>query len=360
MIKIELNDKGFFILGKVIDFPVSKTVLNQLFGEERYLVLKYGHKHTWDKFGIVGHSNDGELIESLYINFIQEDYDFSPHNIFLGEILIEDQNIFEYRKNNVDKLFKSYKEDDSGKFVIVGISCWFNINETDITGVEIQKDDGKSYQPVLKLSRQTPISVNEKYSYLINLWEFWKDEILKIVPIDNKYFNLIYGITESDVVMYSKLEDEIIIPDELLAFYKIYNVEYNGITSAISFSCNNWQYDLIPFKQIKVEWEGIQDLQFGEEVEEENLELFSDKVISYDYANPLWIPFAEGKNGDYLLYDTDPSETGVYGQIIELQNESWERNVVASSLSELLEKEITQLKNGFVEKYDFILGKEIN
>jgi cell wall assembly regulator SMI1 len=66
------------------------------------------------------------------------------------------------------------------------------------------------------------------------------------------------------------------------------------------------------------------------------------------------VPFAEGRNGDYLLYDTDPSEQGDFGQIIELQNESWQRNVVAESLEALLKNEIALIKAG-KKDFTFIL-----
>jgi cell wall assembly regulator SMI1 len=39
------------------------------------------------------------------------------------------------------------------------------------------------------------------------------------------------------------------------------------------------------------------------------------------------------------------SEQKKYGQIIELQNESWERNVISSSLEDFIQINIDQLKN---------------
>lgn len=359
MIKIEIQDKGIFISEKALEFPISIKVLKQLLGEARYMVLKYGHKHTWDKLGILGHSRDGELIENLYISFIEEDFEFSPDCIFIGEILIDGKDILEFRKNNLDKLIKSNKYDTSGKFVKGKISCWFDIDAASVKGILIQNDDGENYEHPLISARQIPISINEKYNYLIDLWEKWKKEILNIISINNPYFNLEYGISDSDVKRYTKLKTDINIPDELIAFYKIYNVAYNAVTSAVCFSVNGWHYDLIPFKQIREEWVAIQDINADfPEPFADNLEGYSPKVKAMSYASPLWVPFAEGKNGDYLLYDTDPNENGIYGQIIELKNESWERTVVANSLTELIETEINQLKNGVVEMYDFIVGKE--
>jgi len=359
MIKIELNNNGLFIADKKIKFPISRMDLRQLLGEERHSVLKFGHKHTWDKYGIVGHSKNGEDVENLYINLQKEEFDFSPKNNFAGELLIDGQNILEYRKNNLDKLLKIYKEDEGGKFIRNGISCWFNVNDVIIKGIEILKDNGEFYQEPLKANRQTSVSIDEKYNYLLALWETWKSEITKIVPIENKYFNLKYGIIDSEATLYTDLDENIKMPDELIAFYKIYDVDYNPVTSAFHFSVNNWTYDLLPFKQIKEEWESIIDLNWNDPEEVPNdVAKYDPKVKANDYANPRWIPFAEGKNGDFLLYDTNPSETGNYGQIIELQNESWKRTVVVNSLSALLQNEIDLLKNGNTESFDFILGKK--
>ena len=49
------------------------------------------------------------------------------------------------------------------------------------------------------------------------------------------------------------------------------------------------------------------------------------------------------------------SEQKKYGQIIELQNESWERNVIASSLEDFIQINIDQLKKPDDIRYAFIL-----
>ena len=44
-----------------------------------------------------------------------------------------------------------------------------------------------------------------------------------------------------------------------------------------------------------------------------------------------------------------------YGQIIELQNESWEKSVIASSLEDFIQINIYQLKKPDDIRYAFIL-----
>ena len=49
------------------------------------------------------------------------------------------------------------------------------------------------------------------------------------------------------------------------------------------------------------------------------------------------------------------SEQEKYGQIIELQNESWERSVISSSLEDFIQIDIDQLKKPDDIRYAFIL-----
>ena len=49
------------------------------------------------------------------------------------------------------------------------------------------------------------------------------------------------------------------------------------------------------------------------------------------------------------------SEQEKYGQVVELQNESWERNVISSSLEDFIQINIDQLKKPDDIRYAFIL-----
>ena len=53
------------------------------------------------------------------------------------------------------------------------------------------------------------------------------------------------------------------------------------------------------------------------------------------------------------------SEQKKYGQVIELQNESWERNVIASSLEDFIQINIDQLKKSDDIRYAFILDNRL-
>ncbi|MDH0711525.1 hypothetical protein [Acinetobacter johnsonii] len=49
------------------------------------------------------------------------------------------------------------------------------------------------------------------------------------------------------------------------------------------------------------------------------------------------------------------SEQEKYAQIIELQNESWEKSIIASSLEDSIQINIDQLKKPDDIRYEFIL-----
>jgi cell wall assembly regulator SMI1 len=357
MITIELTQNNFKINDIELQFPIEVNALNAILGKSRLTVKEKNNIFTWDEIGITGYTKNLETINSLFVGYKKEDYDFSPKNTFEGQILFDNQEIISFRNKHPNQVIKLFKDDDSGALLLNGIRCWFEMEKSLVEGIEIMPFDGKFYENPIKKERTTPIIIEDEFSYLIDLWEEWKNAVTCIVPVGNKFYNLKYGITDEESKMYKTLENDIEIPDELIAFYKIYNVDSNFVTSAFTISPSDWDFDLLPFNQIKAEWDNIQNLQFEDEIADTNLEKFDTKIKSNDYANPRWIPFADGRNGDYLLYDTDPSELGTYGQIVELQNESWERNVVATSLKELIENEINNLKKGKTEKYDFILEK---
>ncbi|UII31908.1 SMI1/KNR4 family protein [Fulvivirga ulvae] len=349
MIKIALSESGFQINGETLTFPVRVEQLKDLLGECRHFKAKYNNIFTWDDLGIVAYSKEGKMSEGLQVSLEQQEYKFSPKQVFQGQLLFKGEEIISDYRAHKDERVKLFKGDKDGALVSNGVSAWFSLEEGSIETI-----DFSGYQEAEK-EKFERLPVDDEFQYFVPLWEAWIAETTRVVPDDNEYYNLTHGITKEDIKGHSKLDDDTVIPEALINFYKIHNVEYDAVTSAFSFSVNGWGYDLIPFKDIAEEWQSIQYLQFGDDIAKEDLEDFSPKVKADDYANPKWVPFATGRNGDYLLFDTDPSDEGTYGQIIELQNESWQRNVVADSLADLIQKEIDLIKGEGTEKFEFIL-----
>jgi cell wall assembly regulator SMI1 len=347
--KLSLSKTDFTINDVAFQFPIDIDNLKKALGECRYINKQYNHIYTWDDLGIIAFSKDGIKAENLMIELKCSDYDYCSKNPFTGEFLFDGQELFKFYESNKNQLVKLFKGDKTGALILNGINIWFDKEDGKITALDIS-----SYQ---EKEKKAKIAVDPDFKHFESLWQEWITEINKIVEKDNDYYNLTDGISQEDLEEHSTLEDDIKIPSALLNFYKVQNVEYDAVTSAFQFLIGDWTYDLIPFEDIAEEWNSIQDLQFDEDDLPE-LEIDFEKIKTNNYANPKWIPFATGRNGDYLLYDTDPAEKGKFGQIIELQNESWERNIVAESLEELLKNEINNLKSGKTEHFDFINGKE--
>ncbi|OMQ11659.1 SMI1/KNR4 family protein [[Flexibacter] sp. ATCC 35103] len=349
MTKFSLSKTDFQINNTTVQFPIAIDILKKTLGECRHLKKQYNHIYTWDNHGIIAFSKEGTNAENIMLDLKFGHYDYCSKNPFTGDFIFDGQELFKFYESNKSQLVKLFKGDKTGAFILNGISVWFDKEEDKITAIDIS-----AYEE--KVEKQK-MPIDEKFKHFESLWKEWIEEISKIVSKDNDYYNLTDGISAEDLEEHSILEEEIEIPAALQNFYKIQNVEYDAVTSAFQFLIGSWTYDLIPFEDIKEEWNSIQDLQFDEDDLPE-LEIDLEKIQTNNYANPKWIPFATGRNGDYLLYDTDPAEKGKFGQIIELQNESWERNIVAESLEELLKNEINNLKTGKTEHFDFINGKE--
>jgi cell wall assembly regulator SMI1 len=351
MATIGLTEESFQINHIEFTFPINIAYLVAVLGLCRHTIKPKNNIFTWDHAGLMAYSQNGEMVDGLLLVWDHGKHNFYPQQSFQGEFTLNKEDAIAYYNNNKQARVKLFKGDEGGAIILNGISAWFDMDGGEVKAIEIRKHE------VLPEEKAIPAAaVADEYKYLISLWKEWIDQINKVVPVDNKYYNLTRGISEQEMQEAKEIKT-FTMPDQLLNFYAIHNVEYNGVTAAFSFSVNGWQYDLLPFEMIPERWEEIDDLQFGEDIEEADLKNFSEKVKATDYANPNWIPIAEGRNGDFLLFDTDPSDKGKYGQIIELQNESWERQVVANSLEELLQNEINAMKSGDTEKFDFILGK---
>ncbi len=350
MLRIELTENNFQINGISFKFPIAVDSLINILGECKKHKAKYNTIFTWDDLGILAYSKNESFVESLCALYKPNEYIFSPKNVFSGQLKVNNDDALSYFNNNKNKRIKLFKDGDKDAIVINEIQAYFDFFEDKLKLIELS-----GYEKPVKSEVPTPLHVDDKYKSLEAHIKQWLAEIGKIVDKDNKYYNLAHGITNSDIKTYLQLDENIDIPDELVNFYKIVNVEYNAVTSAICFFVKDWQYDLIPFKDIAEEWQQIQGLQFGDDIEAENLAEYSEKIQATDYANSNWVPFATGRNGDYLLYDTKPSNKGRFGQIIELQNESWQRNIVAQSLQDLIQNQVDMLKNGQTKMYDFII-----
>lgn len=347
MLTIQFNDQQFYINNTSIVWPLSVDTLKSILGAGRHSKLTYNHIYAWDDIGISAYTSDNIIISSIVVQLVSHNFKSSPKKKFTGSFSIDGIEIFDYFHAQKTSRIKLFKGDRDGAFIFKNTSVWFDIEEDHIKGISISY-----YEPAPK---KESLQVDVKFSYYTALWQQWIAAIQKLVPENNAYYNLKQGIAQEDIDTIP-LEEGFHLPDTLVNFYKVADVEYEPVASPFTFNIKNNQFDVIPFADIHGHWVGIQELCDGD-IDEQILKGYAPAIKTEDYTNPRWIPIAEDRNGDYLLMDTDPGSKGVYGQIIELQNESWNRNVVADSLEQLIQQQIIHLNKGADKYMKFFLKK---
>ena len=350
MPNIEVIDEQLWINGQAVSFPAPLDLIKRAFaGEPRRKVLKYNQTYTWDAMGVVAYSDDGDTVQSLLLDLAPGEFDFSPSVAFASSLRPDGEDVLRYRAEHPQALVPLFRGDRCKALVRGGLSIWFDLSDSTVQGMVLSGDAPPT-------APAPPAPLDAQYSYLEPLVAQWVAEIRRLVPGDNEYNTLTSGVDATRIESQSVLGDGVRLPDELINFYKLVNVDYHPVTSAVLFAVGNYSFNLEAFEDLATAWQGIQLLCDGH-VEADLLRGFSDRVQATGYANPAWIPFAHDYGGNYLLYDTDPSPSGRYGQIIELDNESWQRSVVADSLADLIEHNTLLLRRGEIASFDFVLGK---
>lgn len=347
MLTLEVINNELFINGTPVSFPAAINDLHNIIGESKHAAAKYNHVYTWDNEGLVAYSRDGNMVESLFATLKKSDVRYMPTNAFAGKFTIDGTDITSYYAANKKKRIKLFQGDDGGAFIFGGLQTWFDLKDKEIEGIEIKAHELPEIYEKLE--------PDPEFAHYKELWEKWIAAVNAIVPEDNRYYNLADGIAANEIEDIPADED-FSIPPALLDFYKVHDVAYDAVASPFSFTRINNQFDLIPFADIHSHWQGIQDLQDGDP-DPALTKGYSIKLKADNYANPKWIPFAENREGDYLLFDTDPAESGTYGQIVELQNESWSREVIAASLEALVKDQVDILAKGSNKYFEFMVEK---
>ena len=278
---------------------------------------------------------------------------FWPQQCFAGRLLFDGEDMLAYFKQHPLRRAKPVlSAGRDGALVMGEVSAWFAMNEGEVANVSFSPDDALNpSEPA------DPLQLDAGYEHLRALWQDWISAIHAIVPVDNQYNNLTHGINTETLRACGALGDGTPVPAALVNFYKVYNVEFDGVASVFSLSINHMDDDLVPFERLAIEWQAIQELQDDEFLDEDSPATVSGALNFRGYANPRWVPFTTGHNGDYLVFDPDPGPDGRQRQIVELVNESWTREVVAPSLETLIRDEVARLNTGDARRYAFILGQ---
>jgi len=87
--KIEINSNGLYINSNKISKQVDPSLIEDILGTPDRISLKFNTIWTYDKLGIRVYiePNSGK-VTSISLDFVKEDYDFSPKNPFSGEMKI--------------------------------------------------------------------------------------------------------------------------------------------------------------------------------------------------------------------------------------------------------------------------------
>lgn len=346
---INLNENAFFINQNEINFPITIDNLTLILkSPNRVLHFDANTVYVWDELGITAYAPQENQIETIEVSFQHEDFDSSPQQSFKGQFIYNQQNAISLFFDQPE--LRQFAYDGSNRSALI----------TNQICASFQGDFKQKHIEAISFSAyQTPtdpekLLLDSRFVHLEQLWADWITAIEQIVSQENKYYNLKHGIEQQDILDLQQ-QQEMQIPEILINFYKVHNIEWDAVTSVFSFSVEGMGYDLLPFEDIYQHWQNNVELNTGEHLDASNYPNYDARTKINDYTNINWIPFAESRDGDYLMLDLDPAEGGTYGQIIELQNESWERNIIANSLEHLVEMTIEQLNDPDDDRYEFIL-----
>lgn len=342
--------ESLLINGTPVELPISADALQRLLGPARLWTGEYGHRFVWDDLGLSGSSKNGVTVEKLLPElgrFRGHDLPFMPRNLFGGTCTVDGVDMDEHYHAHHARRIRLFHGDRGGALVFGVHMVYFSLHEGRILEFEISRYEPPAPTP-------DPLPLDPAFAHYDALWREWDSAVTRWVPANHWRYNLCQGITAQDLAD-CRTANDMPWPPALVEFYKPRNVVWDPVSSPFSFDVNGWQYDLLPFADIPERQQRMMDLQFGPDLDPQLLAGFSDRVKATDYVNPAWIPFAEGRNGDYLLFDPDPSPRGKAGQIIELRNADWTRNVVADSLAELVRQELARIAAAGSERFAFFL-----
>ncbi|MEO3946116.1 SMI1/KNR4 family protein [Gorillibacterium sp. CAU 1737] len=119
------------------------------------------------------------------------------------------------------------------------------------------------------------------------------------------------------------------LPGELKDFYTV----HNGQEWDLGSTCFLRNLTLSPIQQVMEDWEFL-----NEEFEPDDMEV--EKIapqVKPLLWNPKWIPIAGNGGGDHLCIDTDPTESGRFGQVLMFYHDWGYRVPEASGLFEFVE-----------------------
>ncbi|WP_435262668.1 DUF7738 domain-containing protein [Tenacibaculum sp. nBUS_03] len=144
--KIEVDSANILTFnGKKVTLDLTPDELKKVFGKPDRITLKHNTMWTYDKLGFMVYIKPKSFkINNITINFKKESFDFSPKEVFKGELIIYNSNVTEFTNFNELKSIKTNaKKRNIGN--VYGIkslkhSIWFfksEKNKSELSGCEI-------------------------------------------------------------------------------------------------------------------------------------------------------------------------------------------------------------------------------
>ncbi|MCF8715692.1 hypothetical protein JM658_12725 [Joostella atrarenae] len=137
---LQLTSNDFQINSVSVEFPIG---INQLKDILKSTCIRHKAKYntifTWDELGVIAHSKNGELVESIAIELTSETFKFSPKETFTGIFYFNNREITNYYETYKEEHVKLFEGDDSGALVLNNISAWFYVGENAIDAIEISE-----------------------------------------------------------------------------------------------------------------------------------------------------------------------------------------------------------------------------
>lgn len=160
------------------------------------------------------------------------------------------------------------------------------------------------------------------------LWQQIIEKGLKLEDDFEQSLNLQQGASEEDFLLVEETLG-VTLPEEMKSLYRIHNGQVWELWSN-PFVRN---LTLSPTSEIIDNWKFLQE-EFDSG---DGLELENEAEIKPLLWNAKWIPISENGAGDYLCIDTDPSDSGVVGQVLYFWHDWGDRSIEAKSLFEFIE-----------------------
>ena len=207
-----VNDR-LIINEKEIIFPSNIHELEGLLGAARKTKKQYNVIYTWDEHGILGYSKNGQAVEGVTMEMVNDRFDFSPKHLFSSSFMI---NGVDYHIVKKKPLRKASKYREGGSITFGNLDVYFDIDDDKVINICITEyippapkvySDKYKYQPIAGEKIQFTdfnfkLAVVQQLMYekkvlepMFNLYEFVENYPAREIDIERAGYDLIPEVT---------------------------------------------------------------------------------------------------------------------------------------------------------------------